>query len=556
VTARGLCAIALTVLSAAASAASGPWFSDATNDYGLRFTHVNGFTPSRRLVETMGSGGALFDYDGDGRLDLYLVQGNRLPDRDSATTDKLYRQRDGRFVDVTRAAGLGSSAYGLGAAIGDFDGDGADDLYVTNLGPNILYRNNGDGTFTDVTGPAGVGCDLLSTSAAFADYDRDGDLDLYVCNYVDYVLADDVPCYFGNMSIYCGPNEYDGIADVLYRNEGDGTFTDVTRETGVYESATRGLGVVFADINDDQWPDIYVANDMTPNTLFVGGGDGTFTEQGVLMGVAFNGDGIANGSMGVDAADYDNDGDIDLWMTNFSLEANCLLANDGDYFYDATFDVGLAEPSFLPLGFGTRFVDVDNDGWMDILVGNGHIYDNVDRIDSTLSYRQPVQLFRNLGGDFKDVTEEAGLVGAAYVVRGMVSGDIDNDGDTDVVLCQSGAPAVVLRNEVGSRSNWIGLNIVDRARGGPVEGARVTVTAGGVTQTREVTTGGSYLAGNDRRLLFGLGRSTDAQVTVRWRRGPTRATRLAHVNRYNDIERLVGGSIAPGTDPTGPESAP
>ena len=541
-------ALSLLALDSAAAAAADPWFSDATEEYGLVFTHVNGFSDRRRLVETMGSGGALFDYDRDGDLDLYLVQGNDLPDLNATVTDRLFEQREGRFVDVTQQVGLGSPAFGMGAVAGDFNGDGADDLYVTNLGANILYRNDGDGSFTDVTASAGVGCGLLSTSAAFADYDRDGDLDLYVCNYVEYALEDDVPCHFGDLSIYCGPNEYDGIADVLYRNDGDGGFTDVTRESGVHEPTTRGLGVVFTDVNDDGWPDIYVANDMTRNLLFVSQGDGTFVEEGVPMGAAFNGDGIANGSMGVDAADYDNDGDIDLWMTNFSLEANSLLANDGDYFYDATFDVGLAEPSFLSLGFGTRFVDVDNDGWMDILVGNGHIYDNVDQIDDTLSYRQPVQLFRNVGGAFTDVTDDVGLADAEYVVRGMVFGDLDNDGDTDVVLCQSNAPAVVLQNDVGQRANWVGLDLVDGPAGSRSVGAKVTVTAGGVSQTREVAVGASYLSGNDTRLVFGIGDSTSAETTVRWPRHAA-DSRSIRINQYNRVEQISGRHVTPASGP-------
>ena len=527
---RMSCALFLCASCAVAS----PWFTDATEEYGLDFVHVNGFSPGRRLVETMGSGGALVDYDRDGDLDLYMTQANALPKLDPTTTDRLYRQDDGRFVDVTEESGLGASAYGLGVVAGDFDGDGYQDLYVTNLGPNILYRNTGDGRFVDVTASAGVGCDLLSTSAAFADVDRDGDLDLYVCNYVVYSVETDVPCYFGDMRIYCGPNEYVGIADVLYRNEGDGTFTDVTRAAGVYEPTTRGLGVVFADIDDDGWIDIYVANDMTRNLLFVNQRDGTFVEEGILRGVAFNGDGIANGSMGVDAADYDNDGDIDLWMTNFSLEANCLLANDGEYFYDATFDVGIAEPSFLALGFGTRFVDVDNDGWTDILVGNGHIWDNVDRIDDTLSYEQPVQLFQNTRGTFVDATHRAGLSEAKHVVRGMMFGDLDSDGDTDVILCRSNASAVVLRNEVGQASNWVGLDLVTAA-GTPAIGARATVTAGGITQTREVASGASYLSGSDPRLVFGLGNAEAADVTVRWPDGDTTAARAA-ANQYNRLD--------------------
>ena len=502
-----------------------PYFRDVTTEMQLDFLHINGFSDERRLVETMGSGGALFDFDNDGDLDLYLVQGNSLsPERTNSIipTNRLYRNDAGVFVDITESAKAGDTGYGLGAVAADYNGDGHRDLYVTNLGKNVLYRNNGDGTFTDITEQAQVECSSLSASAAFADIDRDGDLDLYVCNYVEYSLETDIPCYFKNeLRIYCGPNEYHGIADVLYRNNGDGTFTDITKLAGVYQPTTRGLGVVFTDVNNDRWIDIYVANDMSPNTLFINQGDGTFREEGVARGVAYNGDGIANGSMGVDAADYDNDGDIDLWVTNFSLEANCLMQNDGTgYFEDVTFDIGLADPSFYPLGFGTRFIDVDNDGWLDILVGNGHIWDNVEKIDPKLSYAQPVQLFRNQYGEFIDWTTEAGLKATSYVVRGMLFGDIDTDGDVDVILCQSNRPAVILRNEIGNKNNWVSLNLVGTKGNIDAIGAQVQLIAGGNTFLREVICGASYLSGNDLRLNFGLRNITSVDsLQIRWHDG-------------------------------------
>ncbi|GIX07046.1 MAG: RNA-binding protein [Candidatus Poribacteria bacterium] len=481
-------------------------FTDATEEFGLDFVHYNAFSAERRLVETMGGGGALFDMDNDGDLDLYLVQGNDLPTGDPKRTNRLYENRNGRLIDITEGSGAGDPGYGMGAVAGDYDNDGDLDLYVTNFGPNVLLENRGNGTFQDVTARAGVGTPLLSTSAAFADYDQDGDLDLYVCNYVRYSLETEVPCSFGGMRIYCGPNEYAGTADVLYRNNGDGTFSEVTRSAGVYEPTTRGLGVVWADVNNDRWPDIYVANDMTPNLLFINQGDGTFREEGVLRGVAFNGDGIANGSMGVDAGDYDNDGDLDLWVTNFSLEPNTLMNNEDGFFYDATFLAGLGEPSFLPLGFGTRFVDVDNDGWLDLMVGNGHIWDNVDRIDPKLSYAQPVQLFLNQGdGTFQEYTREAGLAEGRYVVRGMLFGDLENDGDVDVILCQSGRQAVILRNEGVPENHWLSVRLVGAGGNRDQIGARVFLEAGPLRQMREVVSGASYLSGNDLRLHFGLG---------------------------------------------------
>lgn len=501
-----------------------PYFRDVTDAMELDFRHINGFSAERRLVETMGSGGVLFDFDNDGDLDLYLVQGNSLlPATESSPTNRLYRNDAGIFVDITTAANLGDTGYGLGAVAADYNSDGYRDLYVTNLGKNVLYRNNGDGTFTDVTEHARVGCPLLSASAAFADIDRDGDLDLYVCNYVEYALETDIPCYYKNvLRIYCGPNEYHGIADVLYRNNGDGTFTDITKSAGVYEPTTRGLGVVFTDVNNDAWLDIYVANDMSPNTLFINQGNGTFREEGVFRGVAYNGDGIANGSMGIDAGDYDNDGDIDLWVSNFALEANCLMQNDGDgYFEDVTFDTNLADPSFYALGFGTRFIDFDNDGWLDLLVGNGHIWDNVEQIDAKQSYAQPVQLFRNQGGTgFTEITAEAGLDETPYVVRGMLFGDIDADGDVDVVLCQSNRPTVILSNEIGSENAWLTVRLVGTDGNTDAIGAQVQLEAGGMTFLREVICGASYLSGNDLRLTFGLGDASQLNnLQVRWHNG-------------------------------------
>ena len=501
-----------------------PYFRDVTDAMKLDFRHINGFSADRRLVETMGSGGALFDFDNDGDLDLYLVQGNSLSSSaESSPTNRLYRNDAGVFTDITTSANVDDTGYGLGAVAADYDSDGYRDLYVTNLGKNILYRNKGDGTFTDVTAHAQVGCPLLSASAAFADIDRDGDLDLYVCNYVEYTLETDIPCYYKNtLRIYCGPNEYHGIADVLYRNNGDSTFTDITKSAGVYEPTTRGLGVVFTDVNNDRWPDIYVANDMSPNTLFINQGDGTFREEGVLRGVAFNGDGIANGSMGVDAGDYDNDGDIDLWVSNFALEANCLMQNDGDgYFEDVTFEVNLADPSFYALGFGTRFIDFDNDGWLDVLVGNGHIWDNVKQIDAKQSYAQPVQLFRNQDGtNFTDITAEAGLAKIPYVVRGMLFGDIDTDGDVDVVLCQSNRPAVILSNEISSENAWLTVKLVGTDGNTDAIGAQVQLEANGITRLREVICGASYLSGNDPRLTFGLGDASKIDnLQIRWHNG-------------------------------------
>ena len=496
-------------------------FRDVTMEMGIDFKHFNDFSPAHRLVETMGSGGVLFDFDRDGDLDIYLVQGNSLTAPNPNLINRLYRNDAQAFTDVTVDTGCGDSGYGMGVVAADYNGDGYQDLYVTNLGPNVLFRNNGDDTFTDVTIAAGVTCDLLSTSAAFADIDQDGDLDLYVCNYVGYSLDGDIPCYYQDIRIYCGPNDYQGIEDTLYRNNDDGTFTDITRVSGTYIPNTRGLGVVFTDLDNNGLLDIYVANDMNPNTLFINQGEGKFVEEGTRRGCAYNADGIANGSMGIDAQDFDNDGDIDLWMTNFSLEANCLMVNDGDgYFDDFTFDLDLAKPSFHLLGFGTLFTDYDNNGWKDLIVGNGHIWDNVCLIDPSMSYPQPLQVFANFKGQFQNKTDQIGLDQNQYVVRGLIRGDIDNDGDVDLVLCQSNRHVVVLRNEVGNRQSWIVFRLIGKGKNTDAIGSRVQLTTNGITQTSEVICGASYLVGNDMRLHFGLDDADVIEkVTIRWADG-------------------------------------
>jgi hypothetical protein len=515
----------------ALSAESPLHFADVTDSAGIGFTHTNGETGEFHLPETLGAGGAFLDYDNDGNLDLYLVN--------SAAPSALFRNNgDGTFTDVTASAKVNNQgSYGHGVACGDIDNDGYVDIYVTNFRANRLYHNNGDGTFTDITAQAGVGDPRWSSSATFFDYDSDGYLDLYVVNYVNYRLDGSAPICLENPAFgitekvrgYCHPKHFEGAPDRLYRNNGDGTFTDITRSAGVYEPTTRGLGVVFTDVNNDTWLDIYVANDMSPNTLFINQGNGTFREEGVLRGVAYNGDGIANGSMGIDAGDYDNDGDIDLWVSNFALEANCLMQNDGDgYFEDVTFDTNLADPSFYALGFGTRFIDFDNDGWLDLLVGNGHIWDNVEQIDAKQSYAQPVQLFRNQGGTgFTEVTAAAGLDKTPYVVRGMLFGDIDTDGDVDVVLCQSNRPTVILRNEVGNTNAWLTVELVGIDGNTEAIGAQVQLEANGTTLLREIICGASYLSGNDLRLTFGLGKASQiSNLQIRWHNG--KVQQLSH----------------------------
>jgi hypothetical protein len=408
----------------------------------------------------MGAGGLFFDYNNDGHLDIYLVNSGSIvnPQVNASASNALYRNNgDGTFTDVTPSAGVKGRGYGMGCVAADYDNDGNTDLYITNLGENQLYRNNGDGTFTDVTEAAGVGDPRWSVSASFGDYDLDGDLDLYVANYLDYTLETAHPCYLQGVHMYCGPHEYPGVRDTLYRNNGDGTFTDVTEAAGVAQ-AGKGLGVLFTDYNGDGYPDIFVANDAVEDFLYENNKDGTFTDAAKRVGVAYNSEGVTTASMGIANGDYDNDGLLDLFVTTFSLEVNSLFHNDGDGLYTmTTFDVGLAKPSFSVLGFGTQFLDCDNDGALDVFVANGHVWDNVAQITPSLAYKQPSQLFYNDGtGNFKEISDSAGgFFSQLRVARGTAVGDYDNDGDVDILVTYCSEPSALLRNNSINQNHWI-----------------------------------------------------------------------------------------------------
>ena len=519
-------------------------FIDVTAEAGISFRHVNGAKGDYHLPETIGSGGAFFDYDIDGDLDLYLVNSGDLTRTDSDGTDTsiLYRNNgDGTFTDVTDTAGVGNSGnYGMGAACGDYDNDGDSDLYVTNFGANVLYRNNGDGTFTIVTETAGVGDALWGTSATFFDYDRDSYLDLYVANYVLYSL--DVPyrpCGVHGIRTHCHPKNFDGAPDRLYRNNGDGTFTDATQAAGFGgiggPHSGKGLGVVAADFNNDGEPDVYVANDDTPNFLFFNNGDGTFTETGLLAGCAFSFDGVAQAGMGVDAGDFDGDGNLDIFVTNLSHETNALYRNNGDgTFSDIVYEANLGKESYLFVGFGTRFFDYDNDGYSDIFIANGHIIEAIAQVTDVLTYAQRNQLFHNNGdGTFTEVSFESGpYFRREGVSRGAIFGDYDNDGDTDIVVTQSNQPAELLRNDGGNRRNWVRIKLVGTTSNRDGIGARVTVTACSESQMQEARTGLSYLSSNDPRVLFGLGEHTRIdRLEIRWPSGIVQVLENLEVNR-------------------------
>ena len=505
-------------------------FTDQTQQAGIHFQHINGASEEKYLPETMGAGGLFFDYNNDGYLDIYLVNSGTLSPtseshRHPNDMNVLYRNRgDGTFVDATAAAGLQqNTGYGMGCLSADYDNDGDADLYLTNFGRNQLYRNDGDGTFTDVTAHAGVGDGKWSVSASFGDFNLDGHLDLYVANYLDYQLETAHACFLGGVHIYCGPHEYPGARDTLYRNNGDGTFTDVTTRAGVRNTG-KGLGVLLTDTNNDGYPDIFVANDAVPDFLYRNNKDGTFTDVAITAGVAYNSEGRATASMGIAAGDYDNDGVQDLFVTNFSLEVNSLLRNDGDGFYTmTTFEAGLADPSFSKLGFGAQFLDADNDGTLELFVANGHVWDNVSEITPSLSYKQHCQMFGNTGtGQFRDVSETAGrFFKRPVVARGVAVGDYNNDGAMDILVTCCGESPILLRNDSRAH-NAVKIRLVGTESNRDGIGAKVWVHTDKMTQVKEVTCGGSYASGSEQTLLFGMGVQEIIQsIEVRWQSGHT-----------------------------------
>ena len=492
-----------------------------TTSAGIQFQHTNGATGRKYLVETMGVGAAFFDFDNDGHLDLYLVNGAYLPasDEDNSPTDRLYRNNgDGTFADVTYQAGITETRYGMGCCVGDYDNDGNQDIYITNFGMNLLYRNNGDGTFTDVTERAGVGDNRFSAGCAFADYDKDGFLDLFVANYVLLDLANSPDCSQRGIPAYCRPEDFPPTPDVLYHNNGDGTFSDVTKPSGM-RSPGRGLGVLWSDVDSDGWLDLYVANDRMANFLYRNNGDGTFTEVGELYGVALNEHAFAESGMGVDAGDYDNDGDLDLAVTNYQAETNTLYQNDGNgIFWDMTAQAHLSEPTLIPLAWGTVFADFDNDGWLDLFFANGHLHDNIEMLEEVGTYKQQNQLFRNMGnGQFVAISRGSIISKSS---RGLVSGDYDNDGDIDLFVMNIGDTPDLLRNDTPQTNHWLGIKLVGTTSNRDGIGARVTLRVGKKKLLREVKSGSSYLSQNDLRLLFGLGKSNRVDsITVHWPSG-------------------------------------
>lgn len=518
-------------------------FAEVAAASGLTLPNRSGSATKPFIVEAMGAGACWLDFDRDRRLDLFVVYSATYPkDMPSPPPrDRLYRNvGGGRFEDVTPSSGIDESAWGGGCTAGDFDNDGWLDLYVTNHGRNVLWRNRADGTFADVTSSAGVGDHRWGFSTAFADLDRDGDLDLFVTNYL--VFDWDNPmvdgglnlCNWHGISVFCGPRGLPPAHPTYYQNNGDGTFTDSTQRAGFLAVAPAyGLGVVVTDYDSDGWPDLYIANDATPNHLWRNRGDGTFEDVAFRLGVSYNDRGKETASMGVDAADYDNDGRPDLFVTTFSEDSYTLYHADGDLYTDVSFQAGITLATYYPLGWGARFFDFDNDGDLDLLAVNGHIYPQADQWDSQppIPYREPPNLLENRDGKFIDVAQSVGME-LALTGRGAAVGDHDDDGQLDALIVNIDEPPSLFRN-LGGGGHWLGVALEGRASNRDGIGTVITLTATGVpTQRRDSRPSGSYLSGSDPRVHFGLGRATAADLEILWPSGTRQKFKDVDADRY------------------------
>ena len=554
-------------------------FTDVTAAAGLgRAVNVSGRPSDKQFIlEEMGGGAAFFDYDHDGWLDIFLVNGSSFDPKarearlrqgsgEASTSYLFHNNRDGTFTDVTAKAGLTHSGWGQACAVGDYDNDGFDDLFVTYWGRNVLYRNNGDGTFTDVSERAGVAGSSTRWGAGccFLDYDRDGHLDLFVANYLNFDPdraphpGDSAYCRYNEIAVPCGPLGFAGGTNILYRNRGDGTFADVSEESGIGRprgpssmvfvssnwrpSGSYGMGAAAADFDNDGWPDIYVACDTAPSLFYRNNHDGTFREIAVPAGCAFDEHGAALAGMGAGVGDYDGDGWLDIVRTNFSDQVTTLYRNAGGAFEVSSIKAGLGV-NRKHVGFGVNFLDFDNDGWNDIFIANGHVYSQLADRKLYLTYREPKILYRNLGnGRFEDVSAKAGPgIAAENVGRGCAVGDVDNDGDLDILINNLDGPPTLLRNDGGNRNNWVLIKCVGTRSNRSAIGTRVKVTANGRTQIDEVMSGSSYYSQNDLRLHFGLGRAARVEsVDVAWPSGVKEIYRDLEANRIFVIQETKG----------------
>jgi len=540
-------------------AAVQPTFADVTSPVGLHFQNVASHTSRKYLIETMGSGVALFDYDNDGRLDIFIVNGAPLADPTPKGTipqkqgprdwNRLYHQKpDGTFEDVTDKAGLQGAGYGMGVAVGDYDNDGYEDLYVTAYGNNKLYHNNGNGTFRDVTAQAGVGGGGWSTSAAWVDFDNDGRLDLVVLRYLQWDF-DDLWCGEGKEGYrsYCTPDVFRPISPLVYHNDGGGRFTEVAQKIGL-APAGKGLGIALADYDLDGRIDLFIANDSMPEFLFHNEGNGKFNEVGLASGVAVDGEGHTYAGMGVDFADYNNDGLPDLVVTDLANQMYALYRNlgDGTFAYE-TYPSGLGRMTTTHSGWGIRFLDCDLDGWKDLLIAQGHDLDTIQLTFPNLRYREPMSLARNTGKSFIDVSAGAGSVfEQAWVGRGLAIGDIDNDGRPDAVVTTNDGPAYVLRNETPTHNHWLILQLVGHKSNRDAIGAVVKVVTTQGSHFATVTTAGSYLSSSDKRVHFGLGLETAAKtIEIHWPSGIRQTVQNVRGDQILQIEE-PSADTAPG----------
>jgi enediyne biosynthesis protein E4 len=525
---------------------------DVTATSNVTFQHTHGGSGERYIMETVAAGLALFDYDADGFIDLYFLNGAALKGTvlDTPPKNALYRNNgDWTFTDVTQAAGVGDLGFGLGVTVGDYDSDGDPDLYINNSGPNVLYRNNGDGTFTDVTQQAGVDCgNQVGAGACFLDIDNDGDLDLYAANYVVFSYETHVPITVDGYRWHVGPRAYPAATDNLFRNNGDGTFTDITNASGIGSVAGTGMGIVAGDFDDDGDSDVFVCNDIKGNFLFQNDGKGKFEEIGLIAGVAYDLYGRENASMGVDCGDFDNDGRLDLFMTDYQGEPPILYRNLGDCFFeDVTLVAGVGKGAFPHVNWGTGMVDFDNDGDRDLFIACGHTDDNADYRDDSTKYRVANIVLMNTGdGRFVNVSSQCGSgLDPIESSRGAGFDDLDNDGDIDVVILNSQAGPTILRNESASSNHWVDIHLRGAKANRDAVGARVTVIAGNLTQIAEVHGGRGYQGYHGSRLHFGLGaRDRIDRVEVRW---PGSDTEI-----FDGIEIDKIATLAQGTSDHGP----
>ena len=536
-----------------------PKFSDVTLALGLHFQHVASHTSMKYLIETMGSGVALFDYDNDGRLDIFVVNGAPLSDPTPKGTipqktgpehwNRLFHQKpDGTFEDVTEKAGLQGVGYGMGVAVGDYDNDGYEDLYVTGYGGNKLYHNSGNGTFADVTEKAGVGASGWSTSAAWVDLDNDGRLDLVVLRYMQWDF-DDIWCgeRRAGFRAYCTPDVFRSISTLVYHNDGNGHFTERSQKMGLAKPC-KGLGIAVADYDQDGHIDLFIANDSMPEFLYHNKGDGTFEEVGLPSGVAVDGEGRTYAGMGVDFADYNNDGLPDLIITDLAAQMYAVYRNNGDgtFTYDS-YPSGIGRMTMTHSGWGVQSLDFDHDGWKDLLIAQGHDLDTIELTFPNLRYREPMLLARNTGKNFVDVSEEAGSVfQQPWVGRGLAIGDLDNDGLVDAVVTTNGGPLHVLHNETPTPNHWLTLRLVGHTSNRDAIGTVVKVVTGQGTQFATVTTAGSYLSSSDKRVHFGLGLDAAAKtIEIHWPSGVRQTLQNVHADQVLQVdEPSAAGSLA------------